>query len=300
MNPVWTVVGQGAIGLLAASRLHLNQQQVQLFRRQPGPFRYQFEQQQQGLRQIELPAATAPIRLVLIPVKAYAVLPAVRQLLPLLSADAQVVLCHNGMGTIEQVLPLLSPAQSLWFVSTSQAAFKPSASQIRHTGSGPSYLACLKATDALHTQWVQSAMALAFEPLTLVDDITPLLWRKLAVNSVINPLTAVHQIRNGELAQPQYQALITQLLSEFIAVAQHYGQAFDQADISRLVYSVIGNTAGNYSSMQQDKIHGRPLELDAITGYLLQRADEAGLTLPAHQALYQALRAGDQSLSSPR
>ena len=288
MTRAWTVVGQGAIGLLAASRLHLAGYQVQLFRRTAGPFRYQFEQAD-ALHSIQLNAAQAPISLLLVPVKAYAVLSTLQQLLPLLSPDAQIALCHNGMGSIEQVLPLLQPQQGLWFVSTSQAAFKPTAQQIRHSGQGPSYLACIKATAPHYADLVRSAMAVAFEPLTPVDDIQPLLWRKLAVNSVINPLTALHQVPNGELAKPEFQPQISALLQEFIEVATACGQKFEFDEISTQVQSVIHNTAANYSSMQQDKAHGRPLELDAITGYLLKRAKAAGLTLPTHQALYQAL-----------
>jgi len=289
VTPGWTVVGQGAIGLLAASRLVLSGYPVQLFRRSTGPFRYQFTQADIQ-QQIELGAAQPPLAQVLVPVKAYAVVSAVQQLLPLLSADAQIVLCHNGMGTIEQVRPLLQPQQGLWFVSTSQAAFKPATDQIRHTGQGPSYLASLNATEPTRAEQVRRAMAVAFDPLSLVDDIQPLLWRKLAVNAVINPLTALHQIRNGDLIQPQYQPQITELLREFIAVAKSCGQAVELDEITTLVKAVIHNTARNFSSMQQDRALGRPLELEAITGYLLQQAKATGLTLSHHQALYQALK----------
>lgn len=122
-----------------------------------------------------------------------------------------------------------------------------------------------------------------------VPDITPYLWSKLAINCVINPLTALLQVRNGELLQPQYQPQITQLLREFILVAQASGQQFSLAQLQQLIAKVQQTTAQNFSSMQQDVANRRRTELNAITGFLLQQAAKFQLRIPAHQALYQQL-----------
>lgn len=291
MDARWTVLGQGAIGLLAASRLHLAGKSVQLLRRDTGTFTYHFEQN--GLRQrLALESATAPFEFVLVPTKAYAIPSAIESLLPQLSEHAQLVLSHNGLGSIEQVLPRLQKHQGLWFVSTSQASFKQSQTEVLHTGQGPSYLACLKTsehTPALALCEVRKAMAIAFSPLTEVDNITPLLWRKLAVNAVINPLTALYDLPNGALQDTRYHPQMKALIAEFTKIAALCGQVFSQEELFEVVLTVAKNTAQNYSSMHQDKQHGRALELEAITGYLLRQAKKAGITLPSHQALYEAL-----------
>lgn len=285
----WLVVGRGAIGLLAASRWALANQQVQLWLRQPANLNFRFSV---GTRDYPMQLAAASHGLfekVLIPVKAFDAVAVVQQLLPHLSTHAQIVLCHNGMGTLEQVQPLLLPTQGLWFASTTQGAYKPSPLHIRHTGFGETILgAC---NDVAHhcTASIASELNLALGPLKQVSDITPFLWKKLAINSVINPLTALWQVKNGELLKEQYQMQITQLLQEFVEVAAGCGQAFTVAELQQLITQVQQTTAQNYSSMQQDVARHRRTELSAITGYILQQAAKLHIAAPAQQALYQQL-----------
>ncbi|MBU2278947.1 MAG: 2-dehydropantoate 2-reductase [Gammaproteobacteria bacterium] len=285
----WLVVGRGAIGLLAASYWALAHQPVQLWLRQQRPLNYRFSV---GSRDypIQLTAASnGPFAKVLIPVKAFDTLTAVKQLLPHLTPTAQLVLCHNGMGTIDEVLALLGPDQGLWFASTTQGAYKPSLLQVRHTGFGETKLgACNNAAKNSNAQIAQE-LTIALGPLEQVSDIKPYLWQKLAINSVINPMTALLQVKNGALLKPEYQPLIQQLLTEFVSIANASGQQFRVEALQQLLHRVQQTTADNYSSMQQDVANQKRTELAAITGFLLQRATELGIAIPAQQALYEQL-----------
>lgn len=291
----WTVVGEGAIGLLAAAHLHQAGYPVQLHRRSAGSFAFTLRSMD-AVVSLSLPNTVhSPYCFILLPVKAYAVTEAVQQLQPLLAAKAQLVLSHNGMGTVEQVLPLLQPEQGLWFLSTSHGAYKPDRSTVIHSGLGQSVLGALNKAALLQQHNVEAAMQAALGPLQLQTDIWPSLWQKLAVNAVINPLTALHQCKNGELASSNYSAAIKLLIEEFVQVATLSGQDFSVGALHHRVNQVIEQTADNYSSMQQDFAKGRPSELDYITGFLLRQAAQHQLQLPAHQAIYQLL-----SQKSPR
>lgn len=288
-HPLWTVVGEGAIGLLAAARLYRAGYPVQLHRRVNGPFQFVFQSAAVS-QQIHLPhQAQPPYSYVLLPVKAYAVLDALHQLLPLLADNAQLVLSHNGMGTIEQVLPLLKPGQGLWFLSTSHGAFKSDDATVIHSGMGQSVSGALNQAALVQQLEVEQAMQAALGPLTVLEDIWPALWLKLAVNAVINPLTALHQCKNGELENIKYAAAIRVLIEEFVLLAKASGQDVSIEAIEQRVALVIKQTADNYSSMQQDFAKGRRSELDYITGFVLKQAEQHQLQLPAHQAIYQLL-----------
>lgn len=287
----WLVVGRGAIGLLAASRLALANQQVHLWLRQPQHLNFRFSV---GSRDFPMQLAAAshgPFDKVLIPVKAFDTVSAVQQLLPHLSNNAHIVLCHNGMGTLEQVHALLLPTHSLWFASTTQGAYKPSPLQVRHTGFGETMLGACNAAARSSVTTIANELNTALGPLQQVPDITPYLWKKLAINCVINPLTALLQVRNGELLKAEYQVQISQLLSEFVLVAKACGQQFSLDELQQLIEKVQQTTAQNFSSMQQDVANQRRTELNAITGFLLQQAAAHQIQLPAHQALYQQLTA---------
>ncbi len=230
------------------------------------------------------------IHRVLVPVKAYDVYQAVSQLLPQLSNDAQLVLSHNGIIPLEPIIKQLSPAQGLWLLSTSQAAYKPTPSQVVHSGAGSSFLAKLTSV-ANQDDAIVAAMTAALGPLTIVADIYPFLWQKLAINAAINPLTALENCQNGQLAAARYQTQIKALVSEVCQVANASGYPLDIDTTMAKVQHVIKATAGNYSSMQQDVQAGRQTEIAAICGYVCQLAARLNVAVPANQQMLQQIQA---------
>lgn len=277
----WTVVGQGAIGLLAASRLTLAGWPVQLWLRQHAALDIFFQQQQ-----LHFACATAPLNAVFIPVKSYAVPAAVQAVLPALAPDAQLVLSHNGMAATEHILSLLKPMQGLWFLTTTHGALKQDTG-VHHTGQGQSVLAPLNAAAKNQLLAVHQAMDIALGPVTLTDDIMPFLWHKLAINAVINPLTALHNCNNGELANAHYQQQIHQILTEVCLVATAAGYPLQLTTMLEKAQQVIHSTAENFSSMQQDIAHKRRTEIDAINGYIVTLAAGYNINVPLNTQLTQ-------------
>ena len=275
----WTIVGQGAIGLLSACRLKLANIPVSLWLREPAPLSITY-----AGRRLTFSPAIAPLHAVLVPVKSYAVVDAVTTLSPYLAPNAQLVISHNGMGTIEQIQPLLQPEQGLWFLITTHGALKQP-NGVQHTGQGNSVLAALNPAALKQQDAVIQAMDIALGPVQRVDDITPFLWQKLAINAVINPLTAIHNCKNGALAAVEFTAQINTVLQEVCQLAAACGVALDFATMQQRVQQVIHNTAENFSSMQQDISHQRSSEIDAITGYIVQHATSKGIAVPANKQL---------------
>ncbi|HAW93848.1 MULTISPECIES: ketopantoate reductase family protein [unclassified Arsukibacterium] len=288
----WVIVGRGAIGLLAAARLQQAGYTATLWLKQPDAVQLKFtDLKQQSQHRILRPQPTdTAIQRVLVPVKAYDVLNAVAQLVPFLANDAQLVISHNGIIPIEPLLALLRPAQGLWFLSTSQAAYKPAAHHVVHTGEGKSYITKLTASDSDDNQTI-AAMSAALGPVNVVSDIYPMRWLKLAVNAAINPLTAIENCQNGQLAQPQYRAQISALTTEVCQVAAALGYPMDPANTLQTVYQVISATSDNFSSMQQDIQAGRQTEIVAICGYICQQAAQLQLAVPANQQMLNQILA---------
>lgn len=311
------IVGQGAIGLLAACRLALAGRPLPLIQRQPtAALAVTFSQQQQDFPLLLCTDISPPLDFLLLPVKAFAVEQALKQYQSLLSPSAVIVLCHNGLGTLDVATSLLKADQQLWFASTTHGALKTGPHRLRHTGLGQTIVGPIAGPNAnsiaalgvspitaplagspnrptgmtLCPQYYQ-LLDTALGPLQHTDNILPVLWRKLAINALINPLTALYQVRNGALADATFQPLLQQLLDEFLQVANICGQHFNRAELWASVQQVIEATAANYSSMQQDVQQQRQTELAYINGYLLQQAQVHQLTLPTHQRLVEALQA---------
>ncbi len=121
------------------------------------------------------------------------------------------------------------------------------------------------------------------------DDIVPARLAKLLVNLAINPLAALFRVRNGELLEAPYRFWLDALVAEAWPVLCAEGLALDEAAAHARVRAVAQATATNRASMLQDVLAGRPTELDAITGVLIELAARQGAAVPTHRAVHRLL-----------
>ncbi|MCN7810225.1 2-dehydropantoate 2-reductase [Escherichia coli] len=127
------------------------------------------------------------------------------------------------------------------------------------------------------------------ESLTANDpDFLAELWRKLAVNCVINPLTATWNCPNGELRHHPQE--IIQICEEVAAVIEREGHHTSAEDLRDYVMQVIDATAENISSMLQDIRALRHTEIDYINGFLLRRARAHGIAVPENTRLFEMVK----------
>jgi 2-dehydropantoate 2-reductase len=147
-----------------------------------------------------------------------------------------------------------------------------------------------------------------------------LLWKKLAVNCVINPLTAIHNCVNGDIVRLNgfhdyyYPALLSELANVYVQTLKHSNSSATdtarhldrsppalsvehvQAEFRKAVDVVIRDTARNRSSMLQDVAAGRSTEVDYLSGYVVRTGAALGVPTPVNSELWSAV----QSLSSQR
>jgi len=122
-------------------------------------------------------------------------------------------------------------------------------------------------------------------PVEAVPEFEREVWRKALVNAAINPVTAARGIPNGKLLDEPMRTEALRLLGEALAVARAAGFGFTSEEVTRDFDRVVRATAQNRSSMLQDLDHGRPTEIDAISGEILREAGKYDLELPATRAM---------------
>lgn len=284
----WNIIGNGAIGSFCAANIHQQQSPYCLITRRPNN---QIEFSENG-GQIRLnPSLTldqvSSISNLLIPTKAYDVVPVVKQVREHLASGANVVLCHNGMGTLDEALEHLPDTANLYFCTTSNGAFK-SDNKIVLAGLGDTYWQAIK-TPSLDTSLGNQDFELLFRTSEMANDLPSLMWRKLVINCVINPLTALLNVKNGVLAAEKYQPFIRELISETVEVANTQGVSLPLKDTNDLVANVIQGTASNTSSMLQDAMAGRQTEVDFINGYVVKQAAKDNQSAPLNALLWESV-----------
>ena len=118
--------------------------------------------------------------------------------------------------------------------------------------------------------------------------MTEQLVEKVAINCCINPLTALHRVKNGELLTRPYRDEADAVIDEVSSVLKDLGYDALSIVLSHKVHEVMSDTANNRSSMLNDVLAGQRTEADAIIGWLLRKANRQ---LPALQALANQLKA---------
>ena len=288
-----SIVGSGAIGSSIAARCQQGGLCCETWGRAESLEPLSYGHLNGELSQI-VPVRPSDTDFLVLPVKAFQVMPALEQYRPFLKKSTCILLLHNGIGTEAAVLAHY-PDNPILRLTTSIAAQKITAQQVKETGTGSTQAGWLRPASEPQRQRVENWCNRVFEPCHWFADIRVPLWQKLAVNSVINPLTAIYNVRNGGLASPKFARQIVQLVEEFVQIAKAEGLLFSSADILNTVYEVIDLTAQNYSSMHQDVKHNRKTEIDYINGHLVKLAAQHHIDAVVNRQLTMKLTSLEKS-----
>ncbi|KKY90743.1 2-dehydropantoate 2-reductase [Enterobacter cloacae] len=283
-----TVLGCGALGQLWLTALRKHGHDVQGWLRVPQPYCSVNLIEEDGTIFNESLTANDPDFLaqsdmLLVTLKAWQVSDAVKALAATLPASSPVLLLHNGMGTIDE---LKSIHQPLLMATTTHAA-RRDGNIIVHVAGGVTHIGPARAQDGDYS-YLADTLQDVLPDVAWHNHIRPQLWRKLAVNCVINPLTALWNCPNGELKN--HQQLVATLCAEVASVVEREGLHTSADDLRYYVDQVIETTAENISSMLQDVRAQRHTEIDYITGYLLKRARAHGISVPENARLYDMVK----------
>lgn len=292
-KPKLAIVGKGAVGSLLAYQCHSFKLDYQVLLRNDKQICLNVQDINQQQHKIALNTSSIdapnPFDIVIVPVKSYQVANCLEQLQPHIQPHHVIVLLHNGMGTIEQAIKRY-PNQSLIVATTSYGAFKPDHNNLNITGLGNTHLGWVKQSDDLKTSDIESVMSRLLPPSTWHDDVMQALWNKLSINAVINPLTAIYNLKNGQLAAAKFNQPIEQICAETAQVMTAAGYAVSNTELQANARQVIQATAKNYSSMHQDITFKRLTEIDFINGYIVKKGREYGIHTPVNQQLVDQVK----------
>lgn len=111
------------------------------------------------------------------------------------------------------------------------------------------------------------------------------LWVKLLGNAVFNPMSALTRASLQEIAESAVAAPVVRgAMEEVVEVARRVGIEIP-VSIDRRVRGAA-RVGGHRTSMLQDLLAGRPLEIDALTGSLVELADRMAVPVPHLRTLY--------------
>ena len=243
----------------------------------------------------------------IVSVKAPQTIRALESLSHRLSRDSTILFLQNGMGIIDEVNAKLFPDEKYrpnYIIGVvSHGLYSTRSFSVNHAGEGTIALGAMPRLPIKNPVQPEELAQLATSSRYLLrtmtrtpvfvavgippTDILQQQLDKLAVNCIINPLTAIFDCHNGALITNFYFTRVIRLLLAEIALVinnlpelknvPNVKMRFDTLRLERLVFSIAGSTAGNRSSMLQDLRSGKQTEIDYINGYIIKRGEEMGI-----------------------
>jgi 2-dehydropantoate 2-reductase len=121
------------------------------------------------------------------------------------------------------------------------------------------------------------------------------IWLKLLGNAALNPISALGRATLGEIVRlSETRDLARTLMEEVDSVARALGIEVELGIERRL--EGAGRVGEHKTSMLQDVEAGRPLEVEALVGSVVELGDRLDVPLPALKAVYACTKLLDQTL----
>ena len=299
MNGRIAILGAGAIGLYYGARLALAGRDVSFLARSDLPAIRErgITLKVEGREDVLKPAAVfaraediGPVDLVILTLKATANAELAHLLPPLLGPATRVLTLQNGLGNEDVVARWVDRDRilgGLFYIACMRLA--PAEVTCLHAGSialGEADGPARERTRELAASFESAGVA-----CRVVDDLVAARWRKLIWNVPFNGLSiAAGAVTTDVLcADPALRGEVQALMREVQAAARQLGIDIPD-DVLRKQYDVTPPMGPYRPSSLVDFLAGRPLEIEAIWGEPLRRAQAAGAAMPRLALLYALLR----------
>lgn len=303
------VIGSGSLGMLWASRMARLSYEVTVVTRTL----FQHEQiVQAGIRceelngewvhthvrscPMEFAGTLPPFDIIFITVKQYQL----KNVMSLVQACShpftQIIFWQNGLGQ-QEAIERLQHRPDTYVAITTEGAYRKSEVQVAHTGQGETWIGTFPHQNKwkpLLREFIQELQSVVVSPILETDAIFQRMWEKLAVNAVINPLTSILNVPNGELIHLGFDQIMENITAETCQVARCLGIELDHSKTIKKIKEVCRLTSQNTSSMLQDIRKGTLTEIDSINGAILRYAKEHNIPIYYHELLYALVKAKEE------
>ncbi|EGG23247.1 3-methyl-2-oxobutanoate hydroxymethyltransferase [Cavenderia fasciculata] len=236
--------------------------------------------------------------------------------------NAIILTLQNGVGNreeIEQTITEKGYKNRVWQGVTSNGCYVVEPGIVRHTGSGPTYLAASpsivsKSDYGMENRQDSKEEREALESLKDIlinvgiesqvsNDIDALIWGKVVANAAINPLSAVLGVQNGYLINNEYpKSLMKKIVGEGMEVCRAKGIKLPYGDDTeqgfKYVTDIAQRTSSNYSSMLVDVIRGQPTEIKSINGVIVKEGERLDVNVSYNKMIMEMVLNRHPSLSS--
>jgi 2-dehydropantoate 2-reductase len=200
----------------------------------------------------------------------------------------------HGVDHVERLRPLVGEVPVLpALMYFNGERLPPTSERYRKTSTGDLLVPAGQHAEAFSALFAGTPLQIG-----LRDDFITFAWRKFLTNIAVDPLTTLTLQRQAVLRRPDVREVCFRLLEEGVAVGRAAGANLGSDDVARAYETLMTFPPEAGTSMYFDRLAGRPLELEAMTGSLVAIGARVGVATPLNSALLALLRAISEEATS--
>lgn len=227
---------------------------------------------------------------IIVTVKSYDTDIIAEQIKPYINPNTLIITIQNGIDNDLKLASALNSKNVLpGFARV--AASTPEPGVVQHTSMGIIVLGEYNGEISERLKTFSTYCEKAGIQCDISKDILKERWNKYIWNCTYNIISAIYRKDLREiLADKELNDLSINTMKELYAIAKLEGHDFnlDEAIKSKLEYTY--NLGPFKTSTLQDVEKGKPLEIEAFTGYILKLAKKHNIKLPINEALYKLVQ----------
>lgn len=233
---------------------------------------------------------------ILVTTKAHQTRAAAEEIIPIVPKTAVLISIQNGIGT-EDILKELYPDNLVLRAVTSVGVNRPKPGLIDFTGEGQINLGYKTEEEKEIAKEFLRLLTKAGMNAKLTNNIEGMVYSKVILNCALNPLTAIHKVKNIEIIKQE------KLKEEAIAIATEAWNVVKKMGIKISVknpidfmFEVIENTGENQNSMLDDILNKRKTEIEFLNGKIIELGEKMDINVSHNKEIYEKIRLIENSL----
>jgi 2-dehydropantoate 2-reductase len=230
-----------------------------------------------------------PAGAVLFCVKAFDTETAAAAIRPVVGPDTPVVSLQNGVDNEERIDAVLGAGHAVGGVAYVFATLE-SPGVIAHRLLGRAVFGELDGRSSPRLDRLRAAFDAAGVPAEVLPDIRRALWQKYLLITAQAGMTALVRAPIGVIRQvPESWRMFRAIVEEVAALAAAAGVALGDDAVDSVMKVAEGLAPEALSSLHDDLVQGRRLELEALHGHAARLGARLGVPTPMVSAVYAAL-----------
>lgn len=227
---------------------------------------------------------------VVMAVKSYHSLEAVKGIAHLVGKDSPVISLQNGLGHLE-ILESLVDRENIIAGFTFIAGTALGPGLVINDGTGKTVLGEMDGRMSRRLEEISRVFNSCGLATELVPDIIRQMWCKVIVHAAINSVSAVLRQKNGHLLESEGSiSLMKRLVAEGEQVARACGIDLGGAVLHEMLLDSCKQTYNHLSPMLQDIINGRRTEVDSLNGVFYDYGRKHGIESLTHLTMLELVK----------